>query len=185
MKQKDLAEALGLTPGQVSRLVKRGMPNDDIERALRWRRRHLELARTADHRADYRAQRVERTLEQTEMPAHLARLVMLADSASTALAAGALLPRQLEEALRQEMRAVPLAERADVCLPVSVWEALTRDVRSVLDSELEPVAPETRTSYESEASDPSPANRAWQGDFAYRVAAGEITVSAQPVLDLQ
>jgi hypothetical protein len=29
-----------------SRLVKRGMPSDSVERAQRWRRRHLELART-------------------------------------------------------------------------------------------------------------------------------------------
>lgn len=43
---KDLAAELGVSPSMVSRLAKRGMPTDTVERARRWRRRHLELART-------------------------------------------------------------------------------------------------------------------------------------------
>ena len=185
MKQKELAEALGITPGQVSRLVKRGMPTDDVERARRWRRRHLESPRTADERADYRAQRVERTLSEHDMPAEFARLVMLAESAASAVDAHGMLPPQLEDALRQELRAVPLASRADVALPLSVWEVLTQDVRRVLDEGLQQASPEARTAYEEESNTPTPENRAWRGDFAYRVAAGEITVGAQPTLDLQ
>lgn len=46
MKQKDLADLLGITPAMVSKLAKRGMPTDTLERAERWRRRHLELPRT-------------------------------------------------------------------------------------------------------------------------------------------
>lgn len=45
MQQKDLALALGISPAMVSKLAKRGMPTDSLERAQRWRRRHLELAR--------------------------------------------------------------------------------------------------------------------------------------------
>jgi hypothetical protein len=46
MQLKHLAKALNISPSMCSRLVKRGMPSDSLERALRWRKRHLELART-------------------------------------------------------------------------------------------------------------------------------------------
>jgi transcriptional regulator with XRE-family HTH domain len=46
MKQKDLASALGISEAMVSKLKRRGMPVDSIERAARWRRRHLEITRT-------------------------------------------------------------------------------------------------------------------------------------------
>ena len=45
MKQYELAQQLGITPGMVSRLVKKGMPTDSLERAQRWRKRHLEPGR--------------------------------------------------------------------------------------------------------------------------------------------
>ena len=45
MQQKDLAAALDISPSMVCRLAKRGMPTDDVERAQRWRRRHLEAGR--------------------------------------------------------------------------------------------------------------------------------------------
>lgn len=50
MQQKDLARLLGVSPAMVSKLAKRGMPTDSLERAQRWRRRHLELARAKDSR---------------------------------------------------------------------------------------------------------------------------------------
>lgn len=43
---KHLARALDISASMCSRLARRGMPVDDVERARRWRRRHLELART-------------------------------------------------------------------------------------------------------------------------------------------
>lgn len=45
MLQKELAEALDISPTMVSKLVKRGMPTDTVERAVRWRKRHLEPGR--------------------------------------------------------------------------------------------------------------------------------------------
>lgn len=45
MQQKELATLLDISPAMVSRLVKRGMPTDTLERAERWRRRHLEPGR--------------------------------------------------------------------------------------------------------------------------------------------
>ncbi len=45
MLQKELATALDISPAMVSKLAKRGMPTDTLERAQRWRKRHLEPGR--------------------------------------------------------------------------------------------------------------------------------------------
>ena len=46
MNGKEMAAALGLSAAMVSKLRKRGMPMESVERAERWRRRNLEPART-------------------------------------------------------------------------------------------------------------------------------------------
>lgn len=50
MNQKELAEALSISPAMVSKLAKRGMPTDSLERAQRWRGRHLEPGRVKANR---------------------------------------------------------------------------------------------------------------------------------------
>lgn len=52
MNRTELARALGVTPGMVTRYAQRGMPVDTLERAQRWRRRHLELGRMKENRFD-------------------------------------------------------------------------------------------------------------------------------------
>ena len=52
MQQKELATLLNISPAMVSRLAKRGMPTDTLERAERWRRRHLEPGRVKGARID-------------------------------------------------------------------------------------------------------------------------------------
>lgn len=52
MTKKELAELLGISGAMVSRLAKRGMPVDSVERAKRWRRRHLEPGRLKGTRHD-------------------------------------------------------------------------------------------------------------------------------------
>lgn len=52
MLKKELAELIGVSPSMISRLAKRGMPTDSLERALRWRKRHLEPGRTVGNRFD-------------------------------------------------------------------------------------------------------------------------------------
>lgn len=52
MTKKELAALLGISGAMVSRLAKRGMPTDDVDRAKRWRRRHLEPGRTKGTRYD-------------------------------------------------------------------------------------------------------------------------------------
>lgn len=51
MEKQELARLLGISPSMVSRLAKRGMPIDSVERAARWRRRHLEPGRVKGMRA--------------------------------------------------------------------------------------------------------------------------------------
>jgi hypothetical protein len=48
--KKELAEQLGISGAMVSKLAKRGMPTDTVERAQRWRRRHLEPGRVKGRR---------------------------------------------------------------------------------------------------------------------------------------
>lgn len=52
MQQKELAVLLDISTAMVSRLAKRGMPTDSLERAQKWRRRHLEASRTKGVRFD-------------------------------------------------------------------------------------------------------------------------------------
>ena len=52
MTQKELADALGVSQAAVSKLARRGMPTDSVERATRWRRRHLQTGRMKGIRAD-------------------------------------------------------------------------------------------------------------------------------------
>ncbi len=51
MLKKELADALGISGPMVSKLAKRGMPTDSVERAQRWRKRHLEPGRLKTNRA--------------------------------------------------------------------------------------------------------------------------------------
>jgi len=51
MQQNELASLLDISTAMVSRLVKRGMPTDTLERAERWRKRHLEPGRVKGSRA--------------------------------------------------------------------------------------------------------------------------------------
>lgn len=52
MNRKELAAALGISGAMVTKLAKRGMPVDDVDKAIRWRRRHLEPTRTKGIRMD-------------------------------------------------------------------------------------------------------------------------------------
>src|SRR2546427_11229866 len=52
MNRKQLAAALGISPSMVTRLAKRGMPTDSVDRAKRWRNRHIEPGRMKSNRAD-------------------------------------------------------------------------------------------------------------------------------------
>lgn len=139
MTGRELAAALGISEQMVSRLRKRGMPTDSIERAERWRRRHLEWARMKQNRA-LSAADLARSPATPPRPARApaealacAVLDRLADGARAAagtlgaeslddvalLAHLALADARLEPAIRAALRAVlpPLRPEAFARLP--------------------------------------------------------------------
>lgn len=56
MTKAELAQALGISASMVSRLARRGMPVDCVDRAKRWRKRHIEPGRIKGVRFDPKAQ---------------------------------------------------------------------------------------------------------------------------------
>jgi len=128
MQQKELATLLGVSPAMVSRHVKRGMPTDTLERAEKWRRRHLEPGRVKGVRYE-----PSRTAKPTPLkPASPARAVpcvtvadveAMADLTDSALARGnqdaaETRIRQLRGLLRQ------LPDDASPRQTLRVWLAL-------------------------------------------------------------
>lgn len=122
MTGKELARLLGISPQMVSKLRKRGMPTDSLERAQRWRRRNLEPGRVKGVRvgavSEYReddigVERQRAQLLQLELVALLGLSVERDGAAS--------LP-----ALQRAMRDLPPEMRDRVRLPEATWDALLR-----------------------------------------------------------
>lgn len=78
MQQKELAAALGISPAMVSRLKKMKMPTDSVEKAQRWRKRHLEPGRIKGARFDPK-QATKPTAPATAPAAALVACVSVAD----------------------------------------------------------------------------------------------------------
>ncbi len=126
MKQFELAQALGISTGMVSRLVKRGMPTDSVERAQRWRKRHLEPGRVKGSRFDPNA---PATVPQNEPKlggegVTAARVEAIAVSLLPRVEqAGEFLERAaLLEPLRAVLRALP--DCVEPRMPGVMWAAL-------------------------------------------------------------
>lgn len=126
MTKTELAGHLGISVSMVSRLAKRGMPTDTVERARRWRKRHLETIRTKDHRIDWRA---EAEATPTRPPKVMktpsttgGHLALLAPAADAALAEGGGAVSWLR-AVREELRQLPVD--AQPRLSLRLWFALT------------------------------------------------------------
>lgn len=124
MTQKELAQALGITPGMVSRLAKRGMPVDSVERAQRWRKRHLEPSRIKGNRFEPSTGAAPKPQPTTGAPldtqAHRLQLLSCAMDAALAQQPPALVDT---EPLRNMLRAWPLSEPVPP-MSVRVWLAL-------------------------------------------------------------
>ena len=135
MLKKDLAEQLGISGAMVSRLAKRGMPTDSLERAQRWRRRHLEQGRMKGNRFDPNQMAAPPPTPASAKPAPplespspdtvlLREIEMAARCFAVVLrgadeASGALLLAEL----RQRLRLLPPG--AQPAMPVRTWIALT------------------------------------------------------------
>lgn len=128
MQQKELATLLGVSAAMVSRHAKQGMPTDTLERAEKWRRRHLEPGRVKGARYE-RSRTTEPTPPKSASPARLAPSVSAADMENIGGLIDAALIRgnhfgaairtwQLRGQLRQA------TDDANPCLSLRVWLAL-------------------------------------------------------------
>ena len=128
MQQQELAALLGVSPAMVSRHVKKGMPTDTLERAEKWRRRHLEPGRVKGVRYE-----PKRTAKPTPLkpasPAYSVPCITVADVEAMADLTDAALLRGNQEAaeirtgqLRGLLRQIP--DDASPRLTLRVWRAL-------------------------------------------------------------
>lgn len=125
MLKKDLAQALGISGAMVSKLAKRGMPTDSLERAQRWRKRHLEPGRVEGQRMGTTA-----PVMAPEVAPIQRATVSVAAVEVAALEAGeflALFPGEPDAAelilkLRAMLRQLPSGARPR--LPLRVWLCL-------------------------------------------------------------
>lgn len=139
MKQKELAALLGVSEAMVSRLVKKGMPTDSLERAQRWRKRHLEPGRMKGVRFNpNQPDPKPELLQPSASPLKVAGAAVAVNSVAVeqfALRVNAALVQdeptcQLDD-LRELLRLLPYdtagdagIRYADLSLPLRVWLAL-------------------------------------------------------------
>ena len=128
MQQKELAALLGVSPAIVSRHAKRGMPTDTLERAEKWRRRHLEPGRVKGARYEPSHTAKPAPLKAVSparaVPcATVADVEALADLTNSALARG---NQDAAEILIVQLRALlrQLPDDASPRLTLRVWLAL-------------------------------------------------------------
>jgi transcriptional regulator with XRE-family HTH domain len=118
MTGKELAEALGISEAMVSKLRKRGMPTDSVERAQRWRRRHLEPTRVKGVRAGTAPSAVQAARVTAQADVVLIEVAhQLGDLAQVD-------PDRWLPELRAAMQRLPRHLRPRLHLEVDVWRAL-------------------------------------------------------------
>lgn len=120
MLKKELAQHLGVSESMVSRHAKQGMPTDSVERAQRWRKRHLEPGRVKGSRYDSKAKPAEKAAKMPDIAQCVALL-------GEALQAGPV-PHDAPLLLntRHALRTLPdwRAAAESVEMPVRVWVRL-------------------------------------------------------------
>lgn len=128
MQQQELATLLGVSAGMVSRHVKKGMPTDTLERAEKWRRRHLEPGRVKGVR--YEPKRIAKpTLSKPVSPARavpgvtVADVEVLADLTDAALTRG---NQDVAETTVKQLRGLlkQIPDDASPRFTLRVWLAL-------------------------------------------------------------
>lgn len=115
MKQKDLAEALGISAAMVSRLKHQGMPTHSVEAARRWRERHLDPARVVGQRVDYPRPAAPPPEPDVAARVDLVRALMQLAAADF---------DQHADNLRRAMRLVPPDARAQITVDMDVFTRL-------------------------------------------------------------
>lgn len=173
MTKKELAQLLGISGSMVTRLEKRGMPVDSLERAQRWRKRHLEPGRMKGTRFNPDEVRTEKSnlMPPVSKPTDaVVRAVSMLNIAAVANEAGQSID-SLVPTLRAALHAVPKHEREKVePLPLEVMNILVADVFALC---VEPGVPQPA----NDASPMSDEEAKKMGEFWYEVAAGEWRVN--------
>ena len=179
-KGKDIAAAIGITPGRVSQLKREGMPDSSVEAAVSWYRRRVDFARAEGQRLSQQSRRVAPAGEwcrpgASPSPApHLARLAELHEFARTALSIGQF--AVAEGPLREALRAVPVGDRLRVELAADLWTVLTADVvREIQAAMAEDSIDQAQMGAEFDSL--SDEEKREMNTFWYSVAAGEIMVA--------
>lgn len=160
MNRKELAAALKISGAMVTKLAKRGMPTDrGVEAAQRWRSRHLEPARTKGLRAGTAPAKGSGHVSTPMLPATsiaaLRRVQDLAWLAYDAIAGKSF--AVVAPMLRQALQAVPVDARAQVAMPLEVWDALTAAVPG------------------GGGGGPNDFSEEFMGTFWYQIALGDLT----------
>lgn len=137
MQQNELAKLLGISPAMVSRLAKRGMPTDTLERAERWRKRHLEPGRVKGARFDpNQPSKATVTKQAAHAPAAasvhgelLAEVESAGAELDNALATGdqewaGVMLQQVRDSLRQMGLETDPNDEAEPRMSLRVWVAL-------------------------------------------------------------
>ena len=138
MQQNELAKLLDISTAMVSRLAKRGMPTDTVERAERWRKRHLEPGRIKGSRFD--PKQPSKAKAPTPATPDTAAASLPGELLAEVEAAGAELDNALNEGdqawaevmtdqVRDLLRQLP--DDANPALSVRVWDALTCEMRAL------------------------------------------------------
>lgn len=183
MLKKELADALGISGAMVSKLAKRGMPTDSLERAQRWRKRHLEPGRVKGQRMGTTAPPdVKPQASRPAAPSDEAmRANHLMGAAASILSEGGDVTAMLP-AIRAALRAVPEASRDDVRLHVDTMKLLIGP--AVLDemSSFRPAdAGGAGHTYPAAPDEPMTGDVLQDmGIFLYSVAAGEVQILPKP-----
>lgn len=174
MLKKDLADALGISAAMVSKLSKRGMPTDSVERARRWRKRHLEQGRVKGMRAGTQALPPPPPGPCPEKDV----VEQLMQAAGEVLDSGGDIAH-LVPGLRLAMAAVPENRRAEVRFSGPVMDVLTAEVSAVLAQYQDADSPASDRPQISHTSGHVCDESEWdEGRFWYQVAAGEIRTAA-------
>lgn len=173
MTKKELAMLLGISGSMVSKLAKAGMPTDTLERAQKWRKRHLEPSRMKGTRFNPKEIRpaLLRSRPAALQPAQIvANAIALLNIAAVANEAGQSI-ESMVPTLRAALHAVPINERTNVgLLPPGVMDILVAEVFAVCAGpDTEQLASEAATMTDAEAQA--------MGEFWYQVAAGEWRVT--------
>ena len=178
--QKDLAEALGISPAMVTKLKQAGMPINSIAAAKRWRDANLRHSLRKESRGWANDHDQLPAADDDENFAEIPAADTTSIDLVTRLASEAEkdFPRW-EADLRKALRLVPVSQRDLINLPVTLWHALTAEFMRGIEAH-EAADPKLAALRESETGAMTPEDVEYMSRFWYGVAIGAIRVAPIP-----